>query len=255
MKINIDQIINSIEFKYINQNDIANNNIHYKFKKYLFYLYGIIKYQELRHFTFYENTKINFNNDDFQKFSKKMKTIEGMSTIANAWIINQIASTLNQDQNYVNIGCWKGFSLIAGMIDTNCTVYGVDNFAWKEQGRDDFYKNFKKYSKDNHFFYEGDYQDFLKNWEYEKKYIDFYFYDGPHGYKDQIQSLELGSGFFRSGTIILVDDTNWDEPRQATLDFVNKKYNYNKYEILHDLKCNHARHPTFWNGLMLLKKL
>ena len=53
--------------------------------------------------------------------------------------------------------------------------------------------------------------------------------------------------------MILVDDTNWEEPREATMDFI--KNNNNKYKILHDLKCNHARHPTYWNGLIILQKL
>ena len=174
MESKIEKIINNIKFKYVQQNDIANDNYYYRFKKYLSYLYGIARYQELRHFTFYENTIVNLDNYEFQNFSKKMKSIEGMSTIANAWIINQIALTLNENQNYVNIGCWKGFSLIAGMINTKCSVFGVDNFAWKEQGKKEFYKNFNKNADtQKHNFYEGDYLKFLEDWEKSKKFIDF----------------------------------------------------------------------------------
>ncbi len=254
MKTKIDKILNNIEFKYVNQSDIANNNLQYKFKKYIFYLKALIKYQKLRHFTFYENTNTKINNSEFQNFSNRMKSIEGMSTIANAWIINQIASNLDQNQNYVNIGCWKGFSLIAGMINTKCSVYGVDNFTWIDAPRKEFYDNFNNYKNDNkHFFYEGDYIKFLQQWDKKQKYIDFYFFDGPHTYKDQYQSLDLASNFFRKGSIILVDDTNWQEPREATKDFISN--HASKYEILHDLKCNHARHPTYWNGLIIFQKI
>ena len=153
MKTKIDQIVSDIKFKYVNQNDIANNNIHYKLKKFIFYLKTMIKYQKLRHFTFYENTYSEIQSSEFLNFSKKMKAIEGMSTIANAWIINQIASNLNEKQNYVNIGCWKGFSLIAGMINTKCSVYGVDNFTWIDAPRKEFYDNFNYYKNDKkHFF-------------------------------------------------------------------------------------------------------
>lgn len=254
MKSKIEKIITNIRFKYIQPNDIANDNYYYKIKKYLSYLNGIVRHQQLRHFTFYENTLVNLNKYEFQKFSKKMKSIEGMSTIANAWIINQIASSLNENQNYVNIGCWKGFSLIAGMINTKCSVFGVDNFAWKEQGKKEFIENFNKNADTKkHYFYEGDYLKFLQDWEKNKKFIDFYFYDGPHSFKDQYESLEIGSAFFRSGTIILVDDTNWDEPREATLEFINKRNS--NYQLISDLKCSHARHPTYWNGLMIFQKL
>ena len=83
--------------------------------------------------------------------------------------------------------------------------------------------------------------------------FNFYFYDGPHTYNDQYQSLEIASEFFTKNTIILVDDTNWQEPREATMDFIAKNDSNNK--ILKDLKCNHAKHPTFWNGLIIFKKI
>jgi len=253
MSLKINHIIDNINFKYVKENDVANSNKLYKFKKYLFYLYALAKYQKLRHFTFFENTEIKINNSQFHDFSKRMKSIEGMSTIANAWIINQIASGLDKDQNYVNIGCWKGFSLIAGMINTTCKVFGVDNFSWVDAPRDEFYKNFNNYkNNEKHFFHDGDYVNFLKEWEKKNEYIDFYFFDGPHTYKDQYQSLELASNFFKTGTLILIDDTNWEEPREATMNFINK--NSGKYKILHDLKCKHARHPTYWNGLIIFQK-
>ena len=66
--------------------------------------------------------------------------------------------------------------------------------------------------------------------------------------------VNLGSAIvFKSGTIILVDDTNWEEPREATMEFIIK--NSNKYRVLQDLKCKHARHPTYWNGLIIFKKI
>jgi len=249
----LERIIKNIKFKHVNNDEIANNNLYYNFRKYIFYLFGLIQYQEIRHFTFFQNTETLIKKEELDFLKKKLKSIEGMSTIANAWIINQISQNLKPNQNYLNIGCWKGFSLIAGMINTNCNVYGVDNFAWKDYGKKNFYNNFDKFKDSNkHFFHEGDYVEYLKKWEKKKEYIDFYFYDGPHTFKDQYQSLELGSQFFKSGTLILVDDTNWKEPREATMEFIKK--NSNKYRVLQDLKCKHARHPTYWNGLIIFEK-
>lgn len=254
MLTNLKTTVESLNFKFVNPEDDFNTNFPHKLNKYLFYLNTIIKYQEVRHFTFFQNTISKFKESEFINFSKKMSSIEGMSTLANAWIINQICSELKENECYVNIGCWKGFSLIAGMINTKCSVFGVDNFAWKEFGKKDFYKNYLKYkNSERHYFYEGDYIKFLKDWENKKKFIDFYFYDGPHTYNDQFQSLEIAANYFRSGSIILVDDTNWDEPREATMEFIS--VNSGKYKILYDLKCKKARHPTFWNGLMIFQKI
>ena len=165
MKINLETLISNINFKYVKENDVANNNLYYKFRKYLFYLNTAIRYQKLRHFTFYDNTETKVYNEKFKNLSKKMQSIEGMSTIANAWIINQIASNLDENQNYINIGCWKGFSLIAGMINTKCKVFGIDNFSWVDAPRKEFYNNFNLYKvEEKHFFYDGDYIKFLQEW-------------------------------------------------------------------------------------------
>ena len=54
------------------------------------------------------------------------------------------------------------------------------------------------------------------------------------------------------GSLILVDDTNWDEPRRATLDFIAEQRG--RYELLADRRTAKNVHPTFWNGFMLLRR-
>ena len=250
----LDQFIESIRFDKIQPHEDANKSFLFNIKKYEFYIKTLLLNRELRHFTYPANTSVKDNSEEFLNFKKKMNKIEGMSTIANAWIVNKICRELSPDDNYLNIGCWKGFSLIAGMINTKCNVYGVDNFSWKEKANLIFYENYNKHKiESRHFFHNGDYVDYLKEWSKKGKYINFYFYDGPHTYKDQYQSLEIASEFFTKDTIILVDDTNWSEPREATMDFIGK--NSNNYKLLQDLKCSHAKHPTYWNGLIIFKKL
>ena len=64
-----------------------------------------------------------------------------MSTYAIGHIVNQLCKRLSENQIYLNIGCWKGFTLVSGMIDTNCKVIGVDNFSQFEGPKKDFYSN------------------------------------------------------------------------------------------------------------------
>ena len=49
-------------------------------------------------------------------------------------------------------------------------------------------------------------QRLFKSYEKFKKSIDFYYYDGEHSYKNHFENLILAKEFFRSGTIILVED-------------------------------------------------
>ena len=176
----------------------------------------------------------------------------GMSTLTNALLINKLCESIGK-KNYVNIGCWEGFSLISGMINTSCNVYGVDNFSQFNGPSKKFYKNFNKFKKENHFFFEMDYKDFFSNhWKKENKKIDLYFYDGNHSYNDQLESLEIAKPYFQKGSIIIVDDTNIDDVKNATKKFLIN--NQNEFEILMDINTSSNGHFTFWNGLIIFFK-
>ncbi len=192
------------------------------------------------------------NSDNILK--KELLKIDSMSTFAIGYIINKICQNLKNDENYVNIGVWKGFSLIAGMINSDCNIYGVDDFSQFGGPKEEFIKNFNPLKDEKkHFFYDCDYKEFFKLYEKMNKSISFYYYDGEHSYKNQFENLIIAKEFFKSGTIILVDDINFPKVESGTKDFINK---YEKdYEILKEIKTSNLNcHPSYWNGLILFKK-
>ena len=127
---------------------------------------------------------------------------------------------LSNDQIYLNIGCWKGFTLVSGMIDTNCKVIGVDNFSQFKGPKNEFYKNFENYqNKERHFFYDEDYKVFFKKFEKKNERISFYYYDGEHSYKNQYENLNIVDNFLDKGSIVLIDDINFPEVENGTKDF------------------------------------
>lgn len=201
----------------------------------------------------FDNCKISKNYENLS-LKKALLKIESMSTYAMGHLINQICKNLSSKQLYLNIGCWKGFSLIAGMIDTSCKVIGVDDFSQFSGPKDEFLKNFYKYKKENiHQFFEEDYKVFFKNFKKSNKKIDFYFYDGEHSYKNQYENLEIADYFLNEGAIIMIDDINFSEVENGSKDFVNKYSS--KYEIIKEVKTfNNHCHPSFWNGMMIIRK-
>ena len=109
-------------------------------------------------------TIVDMPYNTYNSNKKALLNIESMSTYAMGHLINQVCKNLSSNQLYLNIGCWKGFSLIAGMIDTSCEVIGVDDFSQFGGPREEFFNNFNKFRKGNiHKFYEDDYKVFFKN--------------------------------------------------------------------------------------------
>ena len=242
----IENLFNQISFKIKPEDNYR--------KAYLFRLYKMF-YKLLnkeKEFEF-KNCKIKTGNES-EKLKKALLQIDSMSTYATGHLINQICKKLKNDQLYLNIGCWKGFSLIAGMIETNCQVIGVDNFSEFGGPKETLVQNFNKYKNIKlHKFYELDYIDFFNKFEKEKKSINFYFYDGEHSYKNQYENLILVDQFLANDAIIMIDDINFIDVENASKDFVSK-YSKN-YKILREIKtANNHCHPSYWNGLMFIKK-
>ena len=83
--------------------------------------------------------------------------------------------------------------------------------------------------------------------------INFYYYDGEHSYKNQYENLEIADNFLTRGSIVLIDDINFEDVENATKDFINKSKS--NYKILKEIKtANNNCHPSFWNGIIILEK-
>ena len=66
-------------------------------------------------------------------------------------------------------------------------------------------------------------------------------------------ALQLAHPHLAIGGILLVDDTNWQEPYDATLGFLNS--HRENYKVVLDQKTAENGHPTFWNGIMALLRV
>ena len=244
--MNIESIFNKIDFN-IKPDDDYRRAYLFRLKK------GLCKLINLdRKFTF-SNCILDKEIENLNLKNALLK-IDSMSTYAIGHLVNQICQHLNENQIYLNIGCWKGFTLISGMIDTSCEVIGVDNFSQFDGPKKEFYLNFGRYqNKNKHFFFDEDYKIFFKNFEKKNKRVSFYYYDGEHSYKNQFENLEIADNFLDEGSVVLIDDINFPEVENGTKDFLNKTSS--NYKILKKIKTvNNHCHPSFWNGIMILEK-
>jgi Methyltransferase domain len=197
------------------------------------------------------NTRLPQGESNMKRRLRPLCRIPRMSTFAVGAIINHTVSCMKPDVSFVNVGVWNGFTLLSGMVgnsDKRCV--GVDNFSEFGGPREQFLSRFNTYKSEAHHFYDSDYRDYFKN--NHSGEIGFYIYDGSHSYENQMAGLKIAEPFLGQDAIVLVDDTNGVEPRQATLDFISQ--NANKYELLLDTCTPANKHPTFWNGIMVFRK-
>ncbi len=198
-------------------------------------------------------TKLPGDDLHMKNILSELCKIPKMSTFAFGAIINMGVSNMPDNQVFVNVGVWHGFTLLCGMANNgNKKCVGIDNFSHKtDRGeREKFPERFNKYKSSNHTFYEMDYLKYFL--EIHTEPIGLYLYDGKHTYENQLRALQIAEPFFSNDCVILVDDANDDAPRQATMDFIDSSPN--RYRVILDQKTYCNRHPTLWNGIIILQR-
>jgi hypothetical protein len=238
-----EEFIKNISFNIIKPNYVLPKG-YLRLKKILRYIDFTIALEIL-------NTKLPENDRNLKKKLMKLCMIPRMSTFAIGAIINKCVACMPDDQVFVNIGVYYGFTYLAGIINNpNKQCVAVDNFSQFGGPKEAFLKQFDKVKSSKHIFYNLDYVKYFKH--DHRGSIGLYIYDGEHTYEQQLNGLRIAEPFFSKNCVVIVDDTNWDEPRQATLDFISNSVN--DYEILLDKKTYRPGHPTFWNGIIIFRK-
>lgn len=200
----------------------------------------------------YFNTVFPEDDSRMKAALRRISGVPRMSTLAIAGMINRAVAGIDPAELFVNVGVWHGFTLLAGIVgnpEKKCV--GVDNFSQFGGPRSEFLKRFEQIKSGNHTFYDMDYVDYFST--VHRDPIGFYIYDGGHEYGDQLKGLRLAEPFFSKNCVVLVDDVNWPEPRNATLDFISQSSN--QYRVLLDVATPGNCHPTFWNGVLVFERI
>jgi hypothetical protein len=209
----------------------------------------IVASEKLTHQLEAMNTEVPAANENIEKL-RTLLDVPRMSSFAISIIINKGVSLMRSDLAFVNVGVWNGFTLLSGMTNnTGKKCVGIDNFSEFGGPRESFLERFNHYKSPSHCFYEMDFAEYFRT--VHRGMIGAYLYDGDHSYECQLKGLELAEPFFADDCLVFVDDTNWAEPRSATLEFISRSTN--SYDILLDKVTCQNRHPTFWNGFMVLR--
>ena len=196
-------------------------------------------------------TRLPEKQEEMQLRLAEACNVPRMSTFAIGAIINRAVAQMSVGHAYLNVGVWHGFSLLSGMAQNqNKICIGVDDFSCKDAPRNSFLKRFERARGASHVFHEVDFREYLAR--QHKEPLGVYLFDGASTYEDQLAGLTLAEPYFAKGCIVLVDDTNWPQVREANLEFIKKSAF--EYRMLLDVQTPRTGHPPFWNGVMLFER-
>ncbi len=170
--------------------------------------------------TFKTLIDVAFQNayNNISKITDDIISMEGMSGTKTRHFYNNLLTIA--DARYLEIGTWKGSSVCSAMYGNKAKVICIDN--WSEFGgpKDEFIENFEKYKGENDAtFIESD----CYNVDVAAlPKFNIYMYDGNHTTQSHYNALLHYYNCLDDVFIFIVDDWNWKEVRDGTVNSIEK---------------------------------
>ncbi len=141
-------------------------------------------------------------------------------------ILQHAIQLLDDDECYVEIGVYRGLSLIStSIVAPHITALGIDNFTQfdKNNSNKTIVENLiHQHQLQNTRLINMDFEDALNSLDkyLNGKKIGLFFIDGPHDYRSQLVCLLFAKRFFSDQAMIVIDNCNYNHVRQANQDFL-----------------------------------
>ncbi len=175
--------------------------------------------------------------------------VPGFATENKLVLLNFAASLLEPGEVYLEVGTWKGLSLIGAMwgnIDKEFCA--IDNFSQFGNVKRDFHANLRRWWPSGRLvFIERDCFSVLRsNRFFVGRKVGVYFYDGDHSYESQFRGLQYIQSHLSDCALVVIDDTAYPHVRAATTTFMTF---HRGYRLLFDLRSAYDGEPRWWNGI------
>jgi hypothetical protein len=214
----------------------------------------LMKYASLQKFNVKEKRLVKLVEDSLKKAEKGesklspgVLSIDGMSGAQTRYLLNHLCS--GPHVNYLEIGCWKGSTLISALYGNQAQATAIDNWSQFDNQRSAFYSNIGQFIPNARLnIYEEDC--FSMDKAIIPPKVNVYFYDGNHAEKYQELAFTYFDDVFDDVFIAVIDDWNWERVQRATRS-VFKKLNYAilfEKSLLTDWNGNLG---TWWNGIYI----
>src|SRR6266508_683482 len=155
-----------------------------------------------------------------RRFGAVVDDVPGMATESKLALLNLAAAHLGEGEAYLEVGSFKGLSLIGAMLDNpGRRFYAVESFL-----------------------------EFNLDGRALREPVGVYFYDGAHGRLPHYLALALAEPWLAGRALVVVDDASWPMVARATDRYLRA---HPGYRLLFDLAARHEEDPAWWNGVKL----
>jgi predicted O-methyltransferase YrrM len=185
-----------------------------------------------------------------RRFASILADVGGLACENNLALLNLAASLLDAGESYVEVGSFKGLSLIAAMLGNTGDFVGIDDFSLGDGSRARLEANLGRYGLAGHAILEGDAFELLGQGALGSRRVGVYYYDAAHDYRSQVRGLRLIEPHLAEDALLIVDDTDWPHVARAVRDYQARQP---RAELLVSLGGRGRGQPWWWEGVQVLR--
>lgn len=182
----------------------------------------------------------------------------GMLSIRKQKLINLAFSFLPPGECYIEVGTFRGKSLLSAMIDNPYRrVYAIDNFSeFERNGLDLTLGNLLRYGRATQvIFFDESFREVFGRNPFSTP-AGLYFYDGAHDEQSQYDGIIMAEPFLANNALVLVDDWRHGPDsnsfaRAGTLRAMQDSKH--EWRLLFELGARYnGDYALWWNGVGVL---
>jgi predicted O-methyltransferase YrrM len=185
-----------------------------------------------------------------RRFAPILDDVGGLARENNLALLNLAASLLDEGESYVEVGSFKGLSLIAAMLGNTGDFVGIDDFSLGGGSRRGLDANLRRYGLAGHTILEGDAFKLLRAGALGVRRVGVYYYDAAHDYRSQVRGLRMIEPYLADEALLIVDDTDWDQVGRAVRDYLAGQP---RAKRLVTLDGKDRGQPWWWEGVQILR--
>ena len=185
------------------------------------------------------------------RFAALLADVKGLARPNNLALLNLAASLLGPGESYVEVGTFRGTSLIAALLGNEShDVVAIDDFSLYEGSRETLDANLRRAGLEGiPSILEGDAFKIVPGGALGDRQVGVWYYDAAHDYESQVEGLRIAEPYLMPGALLIVDDTDWERVARALDDYLAEQPRARRILTI-DGKDHGA--PQWWSGMQVL---
>ena len=184
---------------------------------------------------------------DVSRFEQVLEDVPGLAKPNNLALLNVAARCLSPGEHYVEVGTYRGTSLIAAHLDNDGEFVAIDNWQMGDGSHEQLEQNLERYGLAASII-DGDAFETLRAGIPSP--VGVYYYDNGHEYEQQLDGMRLAEPYLASPALVIVDDTDWERVERAVDDYLASQPRATE---IFRADGKDRGHPEWWEGMRVLR--